>query len=440
LGQISAISSLDLTLSLPNNLSGYVPVTNVSTKLSSIIEQDSDREDSSDESDDAPSLDELFSIGQWLRAVVVENENSNGKRRIELTIDPSRVNETVDQDDIVPGMSVQGCIQSVEDHGVIIDIGNPDLSGFISNKELTFANIEPQSLKPGQVLLLSVLSKSTNGRTVTLTASAEAKKLPIMKSLTSTRSLVAGTMVEALVTEIQRNGIVCSLFGYVDATIDLVHAGVLDRNELAKKFKDGSKIKARVIFSALNDANKLSLSVLNTVIGMTKSEDVDAFAVGQTVDAKVKYVDSVFGLYIDIGVKSLGFVHISRVSDDHIDDLETQKTYSPGSTHTARILGYSYADNLYILSMEKKVLEQKYLRVEDVPVGEVITGSVDKILPKGSILVKLWEGFSGIVSETHLSDVKLANPERKYKPGQKVTARVWIVFHSDWVLLSNTNI
>ena len=124
MGQISAISSLDLTLSLPNNLSGYVPVTNVSTKLSSIIEQDSDREDSSDESDDAPSLDELFSIGQWLRAVVVENENSNGKRRIELTIDPSRVNETVDQDDIVPGMSVQGCIQSVEDHGVIIDIGH----------------------------------------------------------------------------------------------------------------------------------------------------------------------------------------------------------------------------------------------------------------------------------------------------------------------------
>ncbi|ANB11217.1 Rrp5p [Sugiyamaella lignohabitans] len=436
LGQVVQINTLDIALSLPNNLLGYVPITNISAKLSERIskaedDDESGSEDEDNEDSDLPQLSQLFKVGQWLRALVVENEKVNNKKRIELSIDPLQVNEEIETDDLVAGIAVQGSVQSVEDHGIIVDIGRDDVSGFLSNKELSHAGIEASSLGVGQVLLLTILSKSANGRTVTLTASATAKKMTIVKAVTLNKSLLAGTLVEVLITDIRSNGLVGKVFGSIDATIDIVHSGIYDRAVLEQNFKEGKVVKGRVIYSppaAVSESDdenstKVFVSLLETTIELKVAEDGDALPIGQILEAKVKIVDA-NGLYVDIGTKSLGFVHVSRVADKRIEDLSIEEAYSVGTTHPARILNYNYADNLYIVSTEKSVIEQKYLRVEDVSVGEKVTGTVDRILPKGGVLIKLWEGFSGIANDIHLSDIKLAHPEKKFKPGMKVTARV----------------
>jgi rRNA biogenesis protein RRP5 len=111
------------------------------------------------------------------------------------------------------------------------------------------------------------------------------------------------------------------------------------------------------------------------------------------------------GLFVDIGVpKVFGFVHISRVSSEgKIENLEkVDGKYQVGSQHPARVLGFNPMDGLFNLSMEKRVLEQPYLRIEDIKVGAIVKGKIDKILDRGALIVNLADGISGIVEETIL--------------------------------------
>jgi rRNA biogenesis protein RRP5 len=136
------------------------------------------------------------------------------------------------------------------------------------------------------------------------------------------------------------------------------------------------------------------------------------------------------GLFVDIGVKGVpGFVHISRVKDGKIETLsESTGAYKAGSTHRGRIIGYNSVDGVYLVSFEPSVLEQPFLRIEDLKIGEVVKGKVEKIIVNasgvGGVLVNLAEGISGLVPESHLADVQLLHPEKKFKEGLVVTARV----------------
>lgn len=191
LGQITEINRLDLALSLPDNLIGYVPITSISaliTKQLEEIEESSDEEsedeienDEDDEnrvtkgttsgnvSKEFPNLNKIFRIGQWLRAVVVESANKgktkHQKKRIQLTIEVEKVNKDYEDDDLVSGSTLQVSVKSVEDHGVILETGK-ESKAFISNKELKSANYELEQIKPGAVYLSTVVNK--NARTITV--------------------------------------------------------------------------------------------------------------------------------------------------------------------------------------------------------------------------------------------------------------------------------
>jgi len=90
----------------------------------------------------------------------------------------------------------------------------------------------------------------------------------------------------------------------------------------------------------------------------------------------------------------------------------------------ARVIGYNSMDGLYLASMEQNILDQPFLRVEDIKVGEVVKGTIDRVLDSGRLIVSLAEGITGMVDELHLSDIKLKHPERKFRKGVEVKARV----------------
>lgn len=124
-----------------------------------------------------------------------------------------------------------------------------------------------------------------------------------------------------------------------------------------------------------------------------------------------------------------GFAHISRLTEEKIDRLSSDSgPYKVGSKHRARVVGYSAMDGVFQVSLEKKVLEQAFIRIQDVKVGQVVKGKIGTVKAdkKGHtiVLVNLSEGIRGLVSDTHLSDVRLKHPERKFREGLTVTARV----------------
>lgn len=127
LGQVVAVQPLALIISLPNQLLGHVPVTQISTHYTQILEAMDDDEDevSKDDADEAttlkriPDLSDLFQPGQYVRTVVTavraagSTETSGigytrdmtlkGSHRVELSLSPERVNEGVQKADLAAG-------------------------------------------------------------------------------------------------------------------------------------------------------------------------------------------------------------------------------------------------------------------------------------------------------------------------------------------------
>ncbi|KAF8477409.1 hypothetical protein BDZ91DRAFT_774053 [Kalaharituber pfeilii] len=474
LGCVSQINSTDVAISLPNNITGYVPITSISEqltkKIEALLEEDgSESEEEKEEqgdpkvskgrkkaNEDVTDLNRYFRVGQYVRACIMSTaddtlknaEHSRYKKHIELSLQPSMANAGVTVKELVTGCAIQASVTSVEDHGLIMSLGLEDksITGFISSNELgdhfTLATVQE-----GQVLLCTITGMASNGKIVKLSADigkpigAKKGKGAIWKGglwlneAPTIDAFTPGTGVELLVTDVGKNGgIRGKIMGMLDCAVDYFHAQGWAEKELEDRVKVGNKINARVLFTNPNsDPKKLNLSVLPHILTLgSPSEAVQqyptkALPISTIVDeTKITKVDPKRALFIDVGISGIpGFVHISRISDKKIEDLSgSTGNYKVGSVHRARVVGYNPIDGLFICSMEQKILDQNFLRVEDVKVGEVVKGVIKKLLPSGSLIVQLSEGITAIVDGTHLSDIKLKNPERKFREGMSVTCRV----------------
>jgi rRNA biogenesis protein RRP5 len=459
LGQVSQINDHDIALSLPNNLTGYVPITLISDQITQRMQEIADAEDDEDDEGGEASSEEvelvkLFSIGQYLRAYVVSttedpNSTSNGKsrKRIELSLRPQQANNTLNAQNIVANSMLMASVASVEDHGLIMDLGldGSDLKGFLSSKEVGHGT-EPHDVQVGRVFLCMVTGLNSSGKIVKLSADTQKignlRKTNYLAEAPTVDAFLPGSAVEILVADITSRGIAGKVMGMVDVTADLMHSGAgASGKELEKKYKIGSKIKGRIVctFPAA-EPPKLGVSLLEHVVSLApqqgvkngeKKNPLDILPLSTIIEeVTIRKVEADVGLFVDVGVKGVfGFVHISRVRDGKIETLsESTGAYKVGSTHRGRLIGYNSLDGVYLISLEPSILEQPFLRIEDLIVGEVVKGKVEKIVINasgvGGILVNLAEGITGLVPVTHMSDVQLQHPEKKFKDGMTVTARV----------------
>ncbi|KAG9205874.1 rRNA biogenesis protein rrp5 [Epicoccum nigrum] len=59
---------------------------------------------------------------------------------------------------------------------------------------------------------------------------------------------------------------------------------------------------------------------------------------------------------------------------------ENTSIHEPDTKHRSRVIGCNAFDDLFQLSLEKKVLEQAVLRIEDIKAGQGIKGKVHKLI------------------------------------------------------------
>jgi rRNA biogenesis protein RRP5 len=132
--QIVSVGSLALIVSLPNQLFAHVPITHISSRLTRLLEtadEAVDEDGHSDEDADAddaetqrqqskmPELFEIFRPGQYVRAVVTavhaagsmdtsgmerpRDGMEKASRRVELSLEPDKVNGSVVKADLAAG-------------------------------------------------------------------------------------------------------------------------------------------------------------------------------------------------------------------------------------------------------------------------------------------------------------------------------------------------
>ncbi|KAF9892539.1 rRNA biogenesis protein rrp5 [Aspergillus nanangensis] len=451
LGQVISINSTDIGLSLPNNLTGYVPLTAVSKKLEERIEEilkDDGSDDEEDSEDDSIELSDYFYLGQYMRAYVVSVGNnaadasSKSKRRIELSVDPRQANSGLLKSDLVDNTTVQASVSSVEDHGLVMDLGieGSDVKGFMSSKEVD-PKVDYSEIKEGSVFLCMVKGQNANGSVVKLSAnlntSGSIKKSHYLSNAPTINSFIPGTAAEVLLTEVTPTGITGKIMGMLDATVDLVHSGANSgKDDLEKKYKIGAKVKGRLVCTfPSSEPYKVGFSLLDHVCKFTSENhgpgSSDAPAISAIVpEVKVVKVDPGMGVYAQIGsTKHVGFVHVSKLADGQVETISPDHgPFQTDSVHEARVIGYNALDNLYLLSFERKVIDQPFLRLEDVTVGAVVKGKIEKLLIGASgmdgLIVSLADNITGLVPSMHFADTMLQFPEKKFREGMTVSARI----------------
>ncbi len=127
-GQIISILPLVLIVSLPNQLFAHVPITNISSQFTELLERIEAQEPQSDYEDDEdgedtrlaiPELGDIFKVGQYVRASVsavyppgttdvsgigkTRDESIRASKRVELSLIPERVNTGIKKADLKQG-------------------------------------------------------------------------------------------------------------------------------------------------------------------------------------------------------------------------------------------------------------------------------------------------------------------------------------------------
>ncbi|KXT12584.1 hypothetical protein AC579_2102 [Pseudocercospora musae] len=477
LGRITAITDRDIALALPNNMTGYAKITSISPKVNSKLEQMMLADEEDDEEQGDVDLKELFHVGQWLRALVTatatdpeegkdkEKAKSKPKKHIELSIEPAATNGGLSADSVATDSTIQASVRSVEDHGLVMDVGLAEAgaSGFISKKDLGAA-WKLSKAKEGQVMLCLVTGKAGSDDRKVLKLSPDFNKLngtqskaPVVSDAPTVDAFLPGTLVDVLVTESGPRGIAGKIMGMLDVTADTVHSNAVGVEDMGKKYKIGSKVKARITYALpqADESRKVGVSLLDHVLALTPAstklpENASAKLRTQAQDlaqslplsliideAKVTEVLSDLGVFLVVSRKegreertTKSFAHISQLSDKRIDTLSSASgPYKPDTVHKARVLAYNPIDDIYYVSLKPSVLDQPFLRLDDLAVGQAVKGSVEKLIYGGKtgvtgILVKLSENVNGLVPEVHFSDTRLQRPELKFKEGTEVKARV----------------
>ncbi|KAF9270026.1 nucleic acid-binding protein [Marasmius fiardii PR-910] len=457
LGQIVSIQPLALVVSLPNQLFAHVPITNISSQLTTSLENmemDADSDGNGSDSEDeekevgAPELSEIFAPGQFIRSVVTavhppgtttdsaglgksRDEMVRASRRVELSLVPEQVNVGLQKADLKSGFTLSAAVKSVEDHGYILDLGISDVTGFLSSREAKSS--KSKKLRVGQLVNVAVNELSSNGRSCEVTVDPKIFTTSTVTEISNVTSILPGSLVQALVTAVHPTGLNLQVLGFFDGTVDALH---LPRHLPEKGFKVGKKIKARVLYDFSASPPRLALSLQEHIIKLephrgpdTESTIQEAYPVGTILDStKVFGVEPERGLMLRTDDGMEGFVHISNISDDHLPSLSTTSgPWKPGTFHRSRVTGHFSFDGLLQLSLKPSVLEQKYLQVSDAQVGELVKGMIRKLTDSG-LFVSLSDGdLNGVVWPNHYADIALKHPAKRFKIGASIKCRVLVV-------------
>ena len=457
LGQITKIRRQEITLALPNNLFGFVHMSPILAGTAPELNQqdESSSEEGSERQEDSGhrfDAKDYFNVGQYLRAVVKSSGNSDGsqsgsKKHIELSILPKDVNVGLALENVAVNTILQAEVVSVEDHGLIMNIGfaNARAKGFVAADELD-PNNGLSRIRPGTIMLCLVIDLTPESKIIKLSSKPE--RLSNLKASLSSKNfstidtLLPGTAIEFSISDFTAKGLRGNAMGLVEVTADLIHSGQLssDASEV-QKFKLGMKMKGRIIWAILDsEAMGIGISILQHIVTLSRPKmpdhDMDATPTDLLPisrikdDMKVKKVQPGVGVLMDVGTPNIyGFAHISKLSDEKIRDIsEESGRFKVGSVHRGRVMGYNPIDGLFTLSLEPRVLELPFLYLEDIQLGQKITGTVEKLLLHANgvsgVIMKLTDNVTGLVPETHFADVTLQLPERKFKIGSEMITRV----------------
>jgi len=143
---------------------------------------------------------------------------------------------------------------------------------------------------------------------------------------------------------------------------------------------------------------------------------VKLLSVGQALQGTVKRITE-FGAFVDIGVGRDGLVHISELSTTRV--AKVSDLLKEGQEVTLWIKKLDRDRNRISLTM----IEPGKRTIRDLQVGEVVEGTVTRILPYGAF-IDIGVGRDALLHVREMAEGFVAKPEDVVKSGDPVEVRI----------------
>src|SRR5450432_4106778 len=329
---------------------------------------------------------ELFQVGDHVRVKVlkfnVETERvSLGLKQI--SEDPW----THAQEKYPPGTVVRGKVVSLKDYGAFIEL-EQGIEGLVHVSEMSWTRRVKHPSKMvavGDVVEAVVLDIDPSQNRISLGM----KQLEPNPYESLVQKYPPGTVVRGKVRNIADFGVFVEIEEGIDG---LVHISDMSWTQRVKHpselYQKGDEVEAVVLNIDTQDGEKpkISLGVKQLIPDPWDRIPYD-YPVGKVLDGKIlKVLD--FGAFVELEKGVEGLVHVSEISDDHVEDPRT--VLQPGQEVKVQILHADGAERKIGLSIKgasraKDAAEAQGFNSSNAggaTLGDKFRGKLDKLKPK----------------------------------------------------------
>ncbi|HYM82636.1 MAG TPA: 30S ribosomal protein S1 [Candidatus Dormibacteraeota bacterium] len=327
------------------------------------------------------------------------------------------------------GDVVEGTVVRIDKDEILVDIGAKS-EGVVSNRELFGRNTETQpQLAIGDTVLVYVLQpESPEGHAVlSLRRAGLERKWRAMQE-----QFEAGVIIEAPVIDHNKGGLIvdCGIRGFVPISqiVDFPRRPQNDQprdaaQEIAEKLQPyvGRKLRLKIL-EVNRKANRLILSEKVALYEERREKRDELFSslqVGQRVTGNVRSI-APFGVFIDLGGID-GLVHKSELSWNKVNNPEAG--YKVGDEVEAEVIDINHERGRISLSIRRLQPDPWHSTVADFKVGDVIDGTVTKLVNFGAF-VRVRDGLEGLIHISELSHQRVAHPGDVVHEGQQLKLKI----------------
>lgn len=425
LATVVKISDYEIDLVTCGGILVTAPIFNISKAYSSAVENFMESQSSPPNKPQS-----MFFPGQTLPVKYLETQKCKDSGKFDkfiVSLNPSDLYQDVVIDGLKPFASqiiLSAAVDSVEDHGYLMDVGVSGIKGFLPHSEASdvVKKLGLKRLPVGSVCLCAGVSLDAR----VLKLSASDKKMA--KSLITGNDailplpmLLPGTRVEARIMEITDKGL--------ELILGNEHTGYVYRDYLKSEwdlarvnYKIADVIPVTVLF--VHPISRLVSCSLRPVPSVELYEKLRMKSGDKIESAQVVHIDEIGNLILKKDKMKL-FAPTRQISDSYIDELKIRDQYPIGSKHDCVVQIVSYLDSLVRVSLRSSLVEVSgSVSSDHIKPGSVVQGRVVKMTSRG-LLLSIGYRLNVFIKNIHLTDaINVAHPEKLFPLDKEVKCRI----------------
>ncbi len=318
------------------------------------------------------------------------------------------------------GEIVDGTVISIQNNGLVIDLGQKS-EGFIPKNEMKSLT-NPESYEKGKQLITYVIFPETQEGTILLSVD-RARGEQGWKTLDTARQ--EGKTLIGKIVDSNKGGAVVECEG-VQGFVPLSQL-IGPARELytpsgpPKPGFIGMSIEFRI--TELNRRRNRAIfserAALEAVKMKLKSERIKELNVGDVVKGKVLGT-SKFGVFVEMDGAD-GLIHISELSWDTV--LDPENFVQIGTSLDVQIIKIDHENLRIALSLKRLQPEPWDMISGDVSVGTIMKGTITKLASFGAF-ARVKGGLEGLIHLSELSYEKIDVPSDVVSEGQEVEVKI----------------